>query len=446
MISRKTDNFTGFIIQDKEKICFHAENRIFNFMSEGVGIFNLFGQRELKAPDMFLHGYTTDGYQLALYTGWKSNSVSANYKLRPGIYLISTANMHCYDMSAFQAIEFRGGTLNNLYEKRHISNEYDSEKQCYIRTYPEIKREYQIKIREYECKLIIKSVPSNGNLAAMDLVMRYEFSEKVPIATIKLVYNVLIDICRFMTNRKNVGMNEMSLFQIDEESGKWLRFAEGFIDYQYSNFTEKSFTKNILFDYMQDCIVNLHSVVSENTEGESTYLFDFYADDDKDVNRLTNDKIKNICSTIECELDFAEGLKDDENENLKALIADIKKVIKAHRKSEKKLEDKTYDMIGASMSHWGMANSRKIYLLYMQKSKYMKVLEEKFKLSCSEEDIATYVKYRNDITHGRYRTLDPVIAKTAYTLMALSYCCFLERIGMKEDDLMYLLESGKISS
>lgn len=103
-------------------------------------------------------------------------------------------------------------------------------------------------------------------------------------------------------------------------------------------------------------------------------------------------------------------------------------------------------MIFNSISHWGMANSRKIYLLYKKQDYYMKILNEKAKLSCTEEDIAAFVKYRNDITHGRYRTLDSVIAATAYALMALAYCCFLLRMGIKDDKLKLLFETNRIAS
>ena len=114
---------------------------------------------------------------------------------------------------------------------------------------------------------------------------------------------------------------------------------------------------------------------------------------------MSDDKIKNICSSIECELDFVTDLKDDENTNLEDLIKSVKAVIKQHRKSDKKLEDKTYDMIFNSISHWGMANSRKIYLLYKKQDYYMKILNEKAKLSCTEEDIATLNDWRKDPAH-----------------------------------------------
>lgn len=446
MISRNTDNFTGFVFQGEEKIYFHAQDKVFNFITEGVGILAEFSKNVMKSPEHFLYGYSTDGYQIALYTGYDEREISANYKLRPGIYIMSKANLHSYDMSKMNAIEFIGGTLNNLYQQTRIVTSYDEDKMCYVKTYPEFKKEYSVKIKDIECKLILRNVPSKNNPSIMDLVVRYEFPKQMHIKTIKPIYKVLMEVCRFMTNRENVGFDEVHLYQSNDETGRLSLFADGFLDYQYDNFTEKKYQQNILFDDIDECIVNLHSVMSADTEGETSYLFDFYADNDKDYSILSDDKIKNICSSIECELDFITDLKDDENTNLTDLIKSVKEVIKQNRKFDKKLEDKTYDMIFSSMSHWGMANSRKIYLLYKKQDYYMKILKEKAKLTCTEESISAFVKYRNDITHGRYRTLDSVVAETAYALMALAYCCFLLRVGIKEDKLKLLFESNRIAS
>ena len=97
-----------------------------------------------------------------------------------------------------------------------------------------------------------------------------------------------------MTNRENVGFDELRLYQIDDETSKWFKFADGFLDYQYDGFTNKKYQQNILFDDIDECIVNLHSVMSADTEGKATYLFDFYADNDKDYSILSDDKIKNV--------------------------------------------------------------------------------------------------------------------------------------------------------
>lgn len=38
MISRKVDNFTGYVLQESKKVYFHFQDKIFNFVSEEVGI------------------------------------------------------------------------------------------------------------------------------------------------------------------------------------------------------------------------------------------------------------------------------------------------------------------------------------------------------------------------------------------------------------------------
>lgn len=400
------------------------------------------GENKLFSPDYFWYGYTTDGYQLAIYAGEREKELRANYKIKPGVYVVSRANACKYDMSKFQAVEFIGGTLNNLYHQERIGTKYEEGK--FIKTYPAFEEEYTVKIREYECKLIIKNAPSKTNPSAMDVIVRYEFYEEVPLRTIRLVYNVILDICRLLTNRKNVKFDETRFFQMDDESGKWLCFVDGFMDFRYDKFTEKTYKNNILLSDIHDCMAELHIVVSANTEGKSTYLFGFCAENDDDVYVLSDDKVKNICSSVECELDFIKDLQDEENENLKDLIKQVKSIIKAHRKSDKKLEDKTYDLIGSSLSHWGMANSRKIYLLYLKNQQYIDIYKKQNNISCTEAGIEILVKYRNDITHGRYRTLDLNIAEVAYTLIALAYCCFFQRIGMQEADLKRLFEQNRI--
>ena len=52
MISRNTDNFTGYIIQGEEKIYFHAQDKVFNFITEGVGIFAELNRRIIFCMDI----------------------------------------------------------------------------------------------------------------------------------------------------------------------------------------------------------------------------------------------------------------------------------------------------------------------------------------------------------------------------------------------------------
>lgn len=446
MISRNVDNFTGYILQESEKIYFHCQDKIFNFVSGEVGLVAEYSKKILKSPDLFLHGYTSDGYQVAIYTGCTEREISVNYRIKPGIFIVSRANMCRYDMDKFQAIEFIGGTLNNLYQKQLITPMYDEKEQCYIKTYPAFKHEYEIKIKQLNCKLIIRTIPSKKNPSQMDLIVRYEFEQEILINNISTVYNILIKICRLMTNRKNVGFDNVKLYQFNQERKGWNNFADGYVNYSYEKFTEKSYGKNILFEQLSGCMENIHSIVSSDEERKATWLFEFWADTDNDYMIFSDEKIKSICSSVECELDFRKDLKIEENVNLTNLINEIKKIIKEHRKSPNNLEDKTYDMIMGSMSHWEMANSRRIYLLYEKQREYMDIIKRKWGLACTEEDIANFVKYRNDVTHGKHRTLDSVVATSACTLMVLTYCCFLLRMGISSDTLKLLLEEDRIAS
>ena len=58
----------------------------------------------------------------------------------------------------------------------------------------------------------------------------------------------------------------------------------------------------------------------------------------------------------------------------------------------------------------------------------------------SEERVKKFVKYRNDITHGRYRVLDMEVGLTALLLSGLVYCNILDRIGIGRTKIIELCE------
>lgn len=54
--------------------------------------------------------------------------------------------------------------------------------------------------------------------------------------------------------------------------------------------------------------------------------------------------------------------------------------------------------------------------------------------------IKDFVKYRNDITHGKHRILEVGIAITAHNLCGLIYCCVLDRIGVTREKISELCQ------
>lgn len=54
MISRKTDKFTGFVLDGEKKYPFYSSDRVFHFISEGVGIFADAVKNRVSTPDAVL--------------------------------------------------------------------------------------------------------------------------------------------------------------------------------------------------------------------------------------------------------------------------------------------------------------------------------------------------------------------------------------------------------
>ena len=54
---------------------------------------------------------------------------------------------------------------------------------------------------------------------------------------------------------------------------------------------------------------------------------------------------RGVCSALECELNFVEEISSSEADKIKRLVKSIKALIKAHRQSDDKLEEKTYNLI-----------------------------------------------------------------------------------------------------
>ena len=197
-------------------------------------------------------------------------------------------------------------------------------------------------------------------------------------------------------------------------------------------------------EHLGEKIITLMELIDADKERASKYTFDFMPANDDDMFVASNDKIKNTCSALECEMSFVKEWDSEKDTSLRALVDSVKSVIKDHKKSEYRLDDKTYENIFSSLGNWDMPSSVKMYILYQRHAEYMNHFEKIWNLECKQEHINELVKYRNDVTHGRYRSMEGDIAATSYILMALSYCCFWERIGIEGDVLSKLVAENRI--
>lgn len=444
MINRRLDDFTGFIIEEDDKIPFYASDKQFHFMAEGIGPFAEFNKQIIHCDDNYMHGYTSEGYQIALYAGEKEKTIRPNYTLNPGIYIVSDANCQRYDMSSFMAIEFCGGTLNNLFDNVSAKTFYDEDNCVYKREFVRFNQVHKINIDGNECNMIIFSNPSRTTPEVMDLSVRFEFKKELSLMYINRIFTIMTELCKIMTNRQNIGFDSIQLFKYDDKNNKWSRFAEGIARYNYKSFTQKLYSQNILFEHLIDVLPAIIELIDENRIRKEKYTFDFVPENDDDLYVITNDKIKNLCSSLECEMSFIKDWGSEKNESLQRLIDDVKTIVDNHRESENKLDEKTYSLIFGSIAHWDMSSSEKMYILFQRYYEYMKHYENIMDLKVEEQHINELVKYRNDVTHGRYRNLESDIVATAYILMALSYCLFFTRMKLNDKVILSLVKEKRL--
>ena len=246
-----------------------------------------------------------------------------------------------------------------------------------------------------------------------------------------------------MTFRNNVGFDEIYFLPEQKEEHFLGIGSQLFIKKSEEPLTTKSNINNITFEDLGDTIVPLLEIIYNSTDRKPAYSWGFLPDSDKKSLIITNEQIKEVCSGLECELEFIDDISATEEEHLNELIRTVKDIIKNHRKSPEKLSEKTYSLINSSINHWSMSAGDKFVLLYNRYHREMCSLNYTG-IDIGEDEINTLVKYRNDITHGRYRVMDINIAATAHVLSGLIYCCVLTRIGMSNDEILQLCTRRKL--
>ena len=266
------------------------------------------------------------------------------------------------------------------------------------------------------------------------------FSKEQALHTVIRHYNVLKDLLSFMMFRRNVGFDDIILLtKTDDETADgrgYTRTANVFIK-RDEPLTEKRQFEGILFEEIEEALPAFLSVLYNDKIRSYLYVDGYLPDNDDSVLRMTNMRIREICSALECEMGLIQQGQTDEN--LEALINEVSDIVKKHRDGENPLPPKTYDNIFGSISHWSAAASDRIIALYKQ---YQEVITHikpnRFGIFTDDAAIEAFIQYRNDITHGKFRILTTEIARTGYVLMGLVYCCVLKRIGLSEEQIRSL--------
>ena len=309
---------------------------------------------------------------------------------------------------------------------------------------------FDITTKNYSFKLSVQSVVRqresvDGNsLTNTDVQLTLLFESPQPLFSIFDHYNRIKELMSFMTFRDNVGFDSISLLGTIEDLTIPIPIAKVYIQQEYP-FTSKKFHNNINFRDLGNAIPNLLTLFYDVEDKTPGYSLGFYPENDDNLTLMDNQKIRAICSALECEWALADMAKPEVNGLLQNLIDYTRDSVKTFRKNNPGLSNDTYNLVFSSIGNWSSTLSEKICSLYsLFENDLLKLNEWNIYVHIDGALIGEFVKYRNHITHGRHRVLDQRIAVTAHILSGLVYCCLLKRVGVSSGKISELCSSRKL--
>ena len=242
----------------------------------------------------------------------------------------------------------------------------------------------------------------------------------------------------FMIYRDNVDFDNIYLLKRRTEDDRFEKIASVHIK-KNTEVSTKRRIHNISFDDISECLPSLVKLLYDSKEGEQSISLGFIPSNDEQVNIMTNDKVRLICSALECELKFAKDLNLEKNKTLGELAKNASKLVKEFQKEHTEIDKSSYNSILTSIGYWSLPLSEKVKALFRKYEDFVKKLNHS-NVVVTEESIGRFIQYRNDITHGKHRILDEEIAITGHLLCGVIYCCVLERIGVDKERINRLCD------
>lgn len=439
---------TGIVDTDKRTYAFYLDNYTLRFLDT---IVEPHYTSTLKSVDGFAQAMSHNKFKVLVYIGPHDLPVFNAMKMGISSYITSTSNLQNYDISFYDGIIFVGGTIAKLKHPRAMKVSYDGEAQKQYIEHRDDEQKFVFSTDDFNCEVTIGSSTSeeysmeSNSITNETVYIEMLFDKPQKTTTVYKHYNKILEILSFLTNRNNVGVEELYLLQKNIPIGEkriTQKVAQVFIR-QDKELTQKQQYHNLEFECLGDSLGKLFAIFYKTKDGKRSYSLGFYPEDDEHDTRITNEMVRLVCSALECEVGLAKGISNEEKAKIKELNKKIKPIIEEHKIGPDKLKERTYSLIESSMSNWSMAAADQFKIMYHMYEEEMAAANKAY-MTIGDDEIDAFVKYRNDITHGSYRVLDSTIAYTTYLMACLVYCCVLTRIGVPRQAIKQWFEDGRL--
>ena len=438
------DKLTGVIEMEEHSIPFFMNDFVFDFTTIDIDpLQHLLPAETVKTAEEFVTGWTHGGYFIAIYTGQDSFRTNATSSVHTCMYITSKNNASdIWCGEPFDGMLFCGGCIDKVYQGRALvpqENIFVGDKITLLRNKDTVEFDF---LESENCvhalfstNVNISQSFDNGLSIKEDgKFLRLLFDSPQTLGNVPKIIGNVRSILSFLIFRNNLSCNKIYLTKKDE-NGRNILIAE--VHIEQNNPTNKNNRNCLSVNLFQDHLSSLFTTMFDSKIGTMSYI----PEKDSESNMIKAVEIKEICSALEYEIDHTDGLLSDEDKSLNVLIDQIKTIVKEHRDSDNPLPERTYDLIFGSMSHWSQSLTNQIVALRDKHAEAISKCEEQYRLQFSDESIASFVKYRNNTSHGDVLELSQGIAETAIMLKCLIYCNVLSRVGMNETEIAAICEN-----
>lgn len=398
----------------------------FDFIKENKG------ELIINPAENFIVGQTMDKKTIYIFR-------KDSFPIREGLLHYSTDTYifgSSIEEKKIAGLRFTGGILAKLFMPNKI--EIDLDENIYKVECHDDSVNYQLSANGKVINIHIESLLSEKqgisgrSLENLETSLVVTADNGLSLSEIIPLYNAVLKMCQFLTFRKNIEFERIQLLEEKSTGGRtfFTEFAQLHTMRTFKNPTGKTWLQCVSFEDLESAIIPLFKSIYEEKEKKPSFSLDFLPEDEDDVYWISPDRIKKICTSLECEAALHK-IKAENNPVFKKLIDDVKLMVKQHEAGNTALPPKTYDVIRGSIDHWDFSASDKIKELFR---KYEEILIQpecfRYSFSTFEDAIDAFIKYRNTTTHGNHMNITGGHAVTAVNLMNLIYISRLDRIGM----------------
>ena len=441
----KKNRIVGIITQGELLFSFVCQDHHFTFMR--IGGSPVLGMKIiLKATDGFIEGQTSDDKKILIFTNGDIE-IDNTRDIYTWLYIIAKDKYQ--QLCDYDGIKFIDGVLKSLFYRNSLEVSILSEEGVKLKEDSVVVDIHKNVIE----KMVIESVVSESNSiregvkidnSTIELKLMFEQHRDIK-ESFQDEYNSILELCRFLTFRKYIAFDEVSLFSKKSSEDMVLEIGKCYIRRESDYDTNRDPIRCITFNEINSYLKELYLLVRSRDEKNSKYFIDFIPETPKDLYRVTPELIRKVCTSAEFETKICR-IPVIKNDHFIELKKKLKEVIDKSKESEGFLTEKEYDYIKGSFAYLDGPLEERMKNLYDRYEDCIERILRDYDIEkISEDEIHEMIKVRNGMSHGSAITSIDIEAYTAKAFMGIIYASVLSRCNCSNEEIKKWINDGLLT-